>query len=68
MDEESGFISKKKIGSDYYATIEEDPLLAVGGFKKKKGQQAGSKRKKITNQFALIDNDEEDIVTALEGY
>lgn len=63
---DSGFITKKVIGSDYYATNEEDPLLsAAGGFKKKK--LAGNKRNRIGNGFALVDNEEEDIVSALEG-
>ena len=59
---------KLKIGSDYYATNEEDPLLggAVGSFRKKKGV-AGNKRARMSNTLALADNDEEDIIAALEG-
>ena len=65
-DKSSFDFTKKQVGSDYYATNDEDPLLkGSGSFKKKKGQ-AGSKRQRV-NPMALIDNDEEDIITALEG-
>lgn len=59
---------KRKIGSDYYATNEEDPLLSgydnQGRFKSKKGL-AGSKRTRL-NPLALTNNMEEDIVSVLE--
>lgn len=64
--------TKKQIGSDYYATHDEDPLLnttsaSSGSFRKKK-TAVGSKRerKNASNSLALADNDEEDIVTILE--
>ena len=57
------------IGSDYYASNEEDPLLArsdgLGRFKSKKGL-AGSKRTRL-DPLALADNAEEDIVSVLEA-
>ena len=59
-------LPKKQVGSDYYATNEEDPILSSStkGFKKK--QKVGNKRSRI-NPLALADNEEEDIVAALEG-
>lgn len=63
-------LPKLRIGSDYYATNEEDPLLAStsSSFKKKKGGMgsAGQKRTRM-KPLALTDNAEEDIVAALEG-
>ena len=57
--------TKKHIGSDYYASHEEDPLAAAGGggtFRKK-----SNKRTRINPaSLALADNEEEDIVTILE--
>ena len=37
------YITKRQIGSDYYATNDEDPLLKSSSFKKKK-DKAGNKR------------------------
>ena len=59
------YFTKRQTGSDYYATNDEDPLLKSSSFKKKK-EKAGNKRTRI-NPLALADNDEEDIVTVLEG-
>ena len=57
--------TKKHIGSDYYASHEEDPLAAAGSggtFRKK-----SNKRTRINPaSLALADNEEEDIVTILE--
>ena len=67
---ESSF-TKWKVGSDYYATNEEDPLLSSStgtkGFKKKSNALAGQKRNRL-NALALADHDnqEEDIVAQLE--
>ena len=49
----------KKIGSDYYATNEEDPLLGSKSFKKKKGM-IGQKRTRV-------EEDEGDIIEMLES-
>ena len=64
------FLTKRSIGSDYYAANEEDPLAGVSkSFKKAKA--AGSKRTRMS-AMSLVDNeaavnDEEDIVSALEA-
>ena len=63
-------MTKRTIGSDYYAANEEDPLAGVSkSFKKTKA--AGSKRTRMS-AMSLVDNeaavnDEEDIVSALEA-
>ena len=56
------------MGSDYYNSNEEDPLLASGskGFKKK-SVGAGQKRSRL-NALALADHDTQDIVSALEQH
>ena len=46
------------MGSDYYATNEEDPLVGSNSFKKK--SKIGQKRKRD-------DDDSEDIIAILEG-
>lgn len=69
--ETTNYFTRKQIGSDYYATNEEDPLLAssasANSFRKKKSQ-AGNKRTRINpSSLALADNgNEEDIVSMLE--
>ena len=60
------YITKRQIGSDYYATNDEDPLLKSSSSFKKKKEKVGNKRTRI-NPLALADNDEEDIVTVLES-
>ena len=65
-EDKSAFeFTKKHIGSDYYASHEEDPLAAAGSggtFRKK-----SNKRTRINPaSLALADNEEEDIVTILE--
>ena len=64
-DKKSFEFTKKHIGSDYYASHEEDPLAAAGSggtFRKK-----SNKRSRINPaSLALADNEEEDIVTILE--
>ena len=58
--------TNRVISSDYYASVEEDPLMAGGSFKKK-AVKAGSKRSRIQNTLSLQDNQEEDIVSVLEN-
>ena len=65
---DSNYLTKRTIGSDYYATTDEDPLAGVSkSFKKKK---AGNKRQRI-DPLALLDNDADDadtdIISALEN-
>ena len=64
-DKKSFEFTKKHIGSDYYASHEEDPLAAAGSggtFRKK-----SNKRSRMNPaSLALADNEEEDIVTILE--
>lgn len=58
--DECGFagFGKRQIGSDYYATNEEDPLApsTTTSFKKK-SVKAGSKRSRMVNTMALADNE-----------
>ena len=71
LDSTESFLTKRTVGSDYYAADEEDPLAGRSkSFKKTKN--TGSKRTRMS-AMNLVDNDaaevdeEEDIVSALEA-
>ena len=58
-DFNSTSFGRKTIGSDYYATNEEDPLAPSTTTSFKKSTKAGTKRNRMVNTMALADNEAE---------